>query len=136
MVQFYFLSVITNLLAGLLLSADMLEGKFAGLSSFKKIFEGNSSKMFFGVFTGIIGFLKFLSATEGDVVVVGDLLPAIFGLGMGIALVVDYYKSKSDVVTPAVENINALVVKNKGIIGILGLIVAFLHFLFPRVLFL
>lgn len=136
MVQFYFLSVITNLLAGLLLSSDMLEGKFSSLSSFKKIFEGKSNKLFFGVLTGIVGFLKFLSATEGDVIVVGDLLPAIFGLGMGIALIVDYYKSRSDVVSPAVENINALVIKNKGVIGILGIIISLLHFLFPRVLFL
>ena len=58
------------------------------------------------------------------------------GLVLGGILALDYYRAKSTVETPLVETLDRLLVKNGSNFGIIGIVVAFLHFLFHRVLFL
>ena len=92
--------------------------------------------MVLGILTFIFGILKLLSVTQGDIPVVGDLLPALFGLLVGFTLFLNYYKMKSTVESETVEKIDNIVIKNRSIIGLLAIIVAILHFIMPSVLFL
>jgi hypothetical protein len=92
--------------------------------------------MIFGILTIIFGVFKFLSVTKGDVLVIGDLLPALSGLAVGTTLTVESYKMRSTVTTPAVDRIDNVFVRNKSVIGIVGIVIGVLHFLFPSVLFL
>jgi hypothetical protein len=137
MLQFYLLSVIMNLIAGVLLASGYLETKLnflAGLTEFLK--ERAGIGFVVGIITFVVGFLKLLSATSGDVPVVGDLLPALAGLVMGYTLALDYYKSRSSVTSPFVETSERLFLANRTTIGIAGIVIAVIHFLLPRVLFL
>ena len=136
MLQFYFLSIVTNVLGGFLLASESITERFPGLAALAEQFEKNSTRMLFGIFTIIFGVLKLLSVTEGDVLVIGDLLPALSGIVIGSTLVVESYKQRSSVTTPAVEKIDSAFVKNKSVIGIIGVVIGALHFLFPTVLFL
>ena len=136
MLQFYFLSVVTNVLGGFALASDTIGERFTGLSSLGELFEKNSTRMILGIITIILGIFKLLSVTKGDIPVVGDLIPALSGIAIGITLTVESYKQRSDVTNPAVERIDNVFVRNKLLIGIIGIVVGILHFLFPTVLFL
>lgn len=136
MVQFYFLSIITNLLGGLVLSLDYLEQKFSKLTRLRDIAANTGFQLILGILTVIFGILKILSVTSGDIPVVGDLLPALSGIAVGVTLLFSYYKMKSTVTTETVEKLDSVFFKNKSIIGIAGIVIAILHFLMPRVLFL
>ena len=134
MLQFYFLSVFFNALAGYLLffeDDDFPEFK-NGFS-----FRDKSFKFIVGILCALTGFLKLLSPIEGDVPVVGDLIPAIAGLLCGFILVFEYYRSRSSVEeTEQTEKIGVILVGNRKIIGLAALIAAALHFIFPRLLLL
>lgn len=136
MLQFYFLTIVTNVLGGFLLASESITERFPALSAMAEQFEKNSSRMLFGIATIIFGVLKLLSVTEGDILVIGDLFPALSGIVIGSTLVVESYKQRSSVTTPTVERIDKTFVKNKSMIGIIGIILGALHFLFPSVLFL
>lgn len=136
MVQFYFLSILTNLLGGLVLSIEFLEEKFPTLTKLKDTLTNYRFQFILGILTFIFGFLKLLSVTKGDIPVVGDLVPSLTGLVIGFTLVVNYYKSKSTETTTAVEKLDNLFIRNKAIIGITGIVAAVIHFIMPKVLFL
>ncbi|HUZ18526.1 MAG TPA: hypothetical protein VMV68_09060 [Spirochaetia bacterium] len=137
MLQFYLLSVVMNLIAGVMLSAGYLETKIPVLSGIKEFVEARPGlNLTIGIITLIVGLFKLLSVTNGDVPVVGDLLPALAGLTMGYMLILDYYKSKSDVTSPFVATSERIFLANRIPIGIAGMVIAVVHFLLPRVLFL
>ena len=137
MLQFYLLSVIMNILAGMVLSAGFIDERVSFVSGMKDYFDGKpNAKLTIGVVTFVVGFFKLLSVTRGDVPFVGDLLPAVAGLVMGFALFLDYYKSRSTVSSGFVDTAEKILLNNRNVIGLAGIVIGLLHFLLPRVLFL
>lgn len=137
MYQIYLLSVISNLLAGIALSFQGMDEKLHLSSVFnRELMENTGFRLGLGVVTFIVGFLKFLAVSPDDVPVVGDLLPALAGLVMGLILLLQYYRSRSTVSSPAVDRVEAIFGKNSGAFGTAGILIAVLHFLLPRILFL
>lgn len=137
MIQFYFLSILANILGGLALSADHYSEKIPGFSGIKQFFDGNPGfRITVGVVAFLAGFLKLLSVTKGDVPVVGDLLPSLSGLVIGSAMLFERYKEKTTVESGVIETADKILLKNKSIIGTVGVVVGALHFLLPGVLFL
>lgn len=134
MLQFYFLSIALNVLAGYIL--------FTGdddVLGFKSRFslKDETFKLIVGILSAITGLLKILSPIEGDVRIIGDLFPALTGLLCGFILILDYYHGSSSMVASGrLEKVDLLLLKNRKIIGIAALIAAVLHFLFPTVLLL
>ena len=137
MYQFYFLSIFMNLLAGFALAHETLQERFS-IGSFlnTEVLNRAGFRLTVGIITAIVGFFKFLSVTDGNVPVVGDLLPAVVGLVAGFTLILLYYQERATVSTNTTETLNALFVKNRTVIGVLAIITAVLHFFFHSVLFL
>ena len=142
MIQFYFLSIVLNLLAGYIL----ITGDENGVLEFKSdlsnrfAFKDETVKLVVGIIAVVVGLLKVLSVIEGDVPVLGDFIPALAGLLAGFTLIFEHYKDQA---SPAVftdsertEKIDSLLVNHKKIIGVIAMIAAVLHFLFPKVLLL
>lgn len=137
MYQFYFLSITCNLLLGMTLSRESLEDKFPSLAGFSRDVLGRRGFRFgLGLAAFIVGFFKLLSVTQGDVPVVGDLLPAAAGLAGGGALLLEYYKERATVSSPLTDTLETILLKNKALWGLAGFLAAVLHFFFPGVLFL
>jgi hypothetical protein len=133
MIQFYFLSVFLNALAGyVLISEDLSDMEInTGFSLTNETF-----RLVLGILAMVTGLLKLLSAIDGDLRILGDLLPAAAGLVSGFILVFEYYRSHSTLDGDESSKIDSLLVRNKKIIGFVALISAALHFLFPKVLLL
>ncbi|GHT81538.1 hypothetical protein FACS1894130_13280 [Spirochaetia bacterium] len=97
--------------------------------------------MILGILTVLTGLLKLLSATKGDIPVIGDFIPALLGLAAGFILIVEFYRSHSSLDSDMVsaehtEKVTQLLVKNRRVVGFIALASAALHFLFPGVLLL
>ncbi|MFW6214574.1 MAG: hypothetical protein ACOC45_01380 [Alkalispirochaetaceae bacterium] len=137
MYQIYFLSILVNLLAGLTLSFDRMDEKLQLRSVLNsELFERAGFRLTMGIFTFVVGFLKLLSVSPGDVPVVGDLLPALVGMVMGFTLFLQYYKERTTVESSSLASLDRIFGANSAIIGTLGIIVAVLHFFLHQVLFL
>jgi hypothetical protein len=93
-------------------------------------------RLILGVLTILVGLLKILSAVQGDVPVIGDLIPALVGFLAGVVLIFEYYRNHSALDPEHTEKIEQLLINNKKWIGFLALASAILHFLFPTVLLL
>ena len=135
MLQFYFLSIALNALAGYIL----LTGDRNDALEFKSGFslKDETFRLVVGILSVIVGLLKILSVVEGDVPVVGDLFPALSGFLCGFILIFEYYRSRTSLdISKHSEKVDRLLVSNKRIIGIIALITAVLHFLFPTVMLL
>ena len=135
MLQFYFLSIVLNALGGYLL--------FFGDSNEVPEFKGRFSlkdetfRFVVGILAVLVGFLKLLSAIEGDVPIIGDLVPALAGFLSGFILIFEYYRNRATVESSEnTQKIDRILVSNKKIIGVIALAAAALHFVFPRVLLL
>ncbi len=139
MVQFYFLSIIANLLGGIALAIDYLGEKVAFLASLKDFFVKQSVRITIGFTALIVGILKLIVKPVGwSVPFVGDLLPALTGIGIGIALLIDFFKKKTDtdVAKENLEKVEKAVMTYRVPLGLAGIVVAILHFFIPSALFL
>ena len=142
MIQFYFLSILLNLMTGsvLLYSSANLDGdsdlesekKSSFIKSlFEKIF-GSSGILEDSLFILVVAFLSFFTG----IIIFGDLLPSLTGILGGLSLLFSYYSEKSDVAFQLPSFLEKIFVSEKNIFGILSIIIAILHFILPGVLFL
>ncbi|MDR2483814.1 MAG: hypothetical protein LBD55_00270 [Treponema sp.] len=135
MIQFYFLSVLCNALAGyMLISTDEKSG-IGAMEAHLKISPGDDTfRLVLGIVAIITGFFKLLSVIQGDIPVVGDLIPAVFGFASGSILVFAYYRKTSTIDSDTHTLLELFLAYHKKRIGFLAIGAAILHFLFPQAL--
>lgn len=137
MMQFYFLSIVCNVLAGLALLLNAEEsGSMPLVEGLRETLKNETTRLVLGILSLIAGLFKILSVVRMDVVVVGDLLPALAGILASIALFNEYYTARSTIERTPNTAFVAIFVTRKKWIGWAALVAAALHFLFPNVLFL
>lgn len=154
MVQFYFLSILFNLVGGASLILVAMPTRSAGLQGLKTFLRDPSVCLVTGILASVIGALKLLTAMRGDIPVVGDFLPAMAGLAVGSTLLLERFRDPDfappagDAVAPAsaapgkaearkgLGKAERFLLDHKMAVGLAGLIAAGVHFLFPMVLFL
>ncbi|MDR1566696.1 MAG: hypothetical protein LBS48_05375 [Treponema sp.] len=134
MIQFYFLSIFFNLIAGYILISGDESGPLEvrpGLS-----LNDETLRLIVGILCMVTGVLKLLSSIEGDLPVLGDIIPAVVGFAGGFILVFEYYRGRVGVESDNTESFKQMLVRNKKIVGAAAIVIALLHFLFPKVLLL
>jgi hypothetical protein len=172
MLQFYFLSIMLNLISGMILvyGKNLIssgtekhtndEGHFLkelddtasgekkdnSRSSVKNtmttvfgentIFDDKTFRLVLGILTMFVGLMKLLSVVHNDVPIIGDLLPAVAGLLGGFCLLVEFYRQNSTAELKLPDFIQRLFVEDRRYLGILCIVAAILHFVFPDVLLL
>lgn len=154
MIQFYFLSVLLNILVGLILvysktekddsvaeGGDDISSAGEKRSVFSKVFGKGSytdDEMFYlvvALLSVFVGFIKLLSAVNG-VPFFGDLVPALAGFAGGISVLVEYFEKKSS--SPLMMNkfFTLVFVESRKYVGIACIAAGIIHFVLPGVLFL
>lgn len=137
MLQFYFLSILLNCLAGLTLIFNSYSEKAQdSLKNVPEFFTNNTFKLIIGILCCFTALIKLLSSFPGAVPIIGDLLPSVAGLLGGLSLLIDYYKHTSRSDSSMNPKFELLFIQNKKYIGIICILSAILHFLFPRVIIL
>ena len=160
MVQIYLLSVLLNSIGGYALTVS---GNRAGQGFRAHLDIGFGNKDFrliLGILSLVIGLLKLLSPMRGDVRVIGDLLPALSGLLVGLCLLAESHNrplsldpakreemtrtssngEKADEVEPKgnwhFPFIDRILLVNEKAVGAAAMTVGVAHFFFPMELFL
>ena len=132
MSQFYLLSVVSMVLSGLVLSGDYLGARLPALATFRAWLENRGAAITLGLATAIIGFIKFFIRAPGDgVPVAGDLLPALGGMAVGLTLFFEALLRKPATPERRVEKYAKAMLTYRVPLGLVGVAVALLHFLFP-----
>jgi hypothetical protein len=146
MIQLYFLSILCNGLSGYILFAGN-EGEGAPEDSAADYIEKSirfslntpTFHLVLGILCVVTGVLKLLSPTMDGILILGDLIPSAAGVIAGILLIFGIYRQD---ISAAPENPGALdrfgisLLKFRRAIGFGLMVVACLHFLFPKALFL
>ena len=134
MAQFYFLSILSNIVAGLTLAGDYLGEKIPFLASFKNLRANRPATVTIGVVTVIIGVIKLIVLSPGEhLPVIGDILPALTGIVVGGILLVEAFREKVESQGESLKKISSTVLTYRVPVGIAGVVIAILHFLFPGV---
>jgi hypothetical protein len=143
MPQFYLLSVVTTVVAGLALSSDYLNTKSEFFGGFRFLQKSRSIQIAAGLVTAAAGVLKFIFSSPGeDVIVVGDLLPAAAGIVLGVILIGEAFRQypkegqEQQTVGKSLEKVTGRIATYRIPVGIAGAVIGLVHFLFPRILFL
>ena len=151
--QFYFLSIVINLLAGVILAGDYLAERLPWMRTLLPEISSRSSGVAIGAITAGVGVLKlFVLADPLQTAVVGDLLPALAGVALGGSLIgVALNAEEADaegaaerpahttrdgsshvvVADGAADKALKLAAGYRTPAGLAGIAVALLHFLFP-----
>jgi hypothetical protein len=130
MAQFYLLSILANILAGLVLAGGFLAEKMPFFSSLKGITEDRNARITIGVSAAMIGIVKLFVSSPGETVpIAGDLLPALTGMVLGGVIFAEAFQGSGK--DEKLERISKTVLTYKVPLGIVGIIVAILHFFFP-----
>jgi len=143
MIQLYFLSILCNGLSGYILFAGNEGEEDSAADSIEKSIRFSLNTPTFhlvlGILCAVTGVLKLLSPTMDGILILGDLIPSAAGIISGILLIFGIYRQD---ISAAPENPSALdrfgvsLLRFRRALGLGILIVACLHFLFPKALFL
>ncbi len=127
MAQIYLLSVLTLLIGGVLAAAEPIANRFAALAPIADLADQRSVTRGVGVAAVVVGGLKLFVRAPFDVVpVAGDLLPALVGIVLGVALFAESPEEESEGTSPL------LVLRRYRVtIGYAAIVLALVHFLFP-----
>jgi hypothetical protein len=136
MVQLYFLSILLNGLSGYILSFRGDEPELSVENSLRFSLNNSVFRLILGILSAITGLLKLLSPTEGDIPVLGDLLPALLGLAAGFTLFFGYYRERATVESEQINRLDETIGRYKKWLGFFLLASSVLHFLFPQALLL
>lgn len=132
MLQFYFLSILTNALAGALLSAEYFSRRIARLSWLVAHPAPRRLKMGSGAAVLVVGACTIFWPAGGGMPVIGDLIPSIVGLVMGVALLFEVFRQDAIFPSEAAAAPARAGLDWRAMIGITGLAVALLHFFLPE----
>lgn len=124
MLQFYFLSVFFNLIAGFVLVNDKKE--LIDLAILKE----KTFRIVLGAICAVTGIIKLFVVVNTSAVIVGDLLPSVAGMVAGLCLIIQDTDNKFP------QWFNRIFITNKMIVGFVCLGIALLHFVVPGALFL
>ena len=94
MLQFYFLSVAANFLAGATLSADWMSERFTSLAGVLRALSGRRVRMVTGLASLLVG-VGTLFVPAAPPVILGDLFPSTVGIAVGIALLFEALKQEA-----------------------------------------
>lgn len=150
---FYFLSVASLLMAGLILSSELLGKKidfFFDFTKFTKTYP--LFLLILGIVVLLIGAFKFAISVGNagiGIPVVGDFFPAIGGLLGGLLLILYYIANKDgadvaeavDTETPEntaasrFKKVKDFAMTYRGIIGLILIAIAVIHLFVPQILF-
>jgi hypothetical protein len=138
MIQFYLLSIVLNGIIGfLLICGDVIEGNSTA-NGFKTFLSSWGLRLFLGILATITGIMKLLSPVLNGMPILGDLLPALAGLAAGFILIFGFYRENSakNDKEGTLDRIGDTFLQYKKAAGVVLLVIAVLHFLFPTALLL
>ncbi|AFI30938.1 hypothetical protein [Borrelia crocidurae] len=138
MLQIYFISVLLNILGGIILAFPTLRDKLKCLIIFDEfvnaINNNKAARSIFGTIFITVSILEII--IPYDLPIIGNLFPAISLFLIGFILFLNHKMPITLQNNKEYGKFQSLVENNKKLIGILALIIGIIHFFAPRIPFL
>lgn len=132
MLQFYFLSIVSNLIAGAALASDAFTRRIPNLAALAGSLAGRRGKLFSGLAALLVGVGTLFVPAAGGTIVVGDLFPSVVGMVMGIALLFEVFKQDAMFPADRADKGERASIGYRTTLGLLGIAAAVLHFFLPE----
>ena len=131
MLQIFFLSIACNLIGGVTLALDAIVKRVPRASALADFLSNRRGKLWTGLSVILTGFIALFVPAQGGVLIIGDLIPSVVGMIMGIALLFEVFRQ--DAIFPSESSVkqDRPPVTYRTTLGILGIAVAVLHFFLP-----
>lgn len=133
MVQVYFLVVLCNLLMGIILTKEFFNTKFENFSQVYQILSSEILQVTIGCIGSIVGILALFLRFSGNMIILGDLLPALFAIISGATLFIEYIAHEENSNSNIIKFIKGTFLKNRVLLGFITLSMGILHFIIPSV---
>jgi hypothetical protein len=134
MLQFFFLSVAANFLAGATLSADWMLERFSSLGGILRALSGRRVRMVTGLASLLVG-VGTLFVPAAPPLILGDLFPSSVGIAVGIALLFEVLRQEAFHAGETGRFVKAPLAWRTAL-GAFAFAAAILHFFLPERLFL
>ncbi|MBL8968267.1 MAG: hypothetical protein JNG85_14770 [Spirochaetaceae bacterium] len=95
MIQFYFLSILLNVVGGYALAIDATHRSSPAVDGLRAFLRDPTVRLVIGILTIVTGAFKLLAVVRGDIPVVGDFVPAVAGLAVGATILLELYREPS-----------------------------------------
>ena len=131
MLQFYFLSIVSNLVAGTALCAEALARRLRSFEAISTALSSRKGKLSTGLAALLVG-VGTLFVPASGLLVLGDLLPAMTGMTMGIALLFEVFRQDALFPSDPPGSRDRPFFSYRATLGALGIAAAVIHFFLPE----
>jgi hypothetical protein len=131
MLQVFFLSIASNLIAGFALAFDAISKRIPRLAVLSDLLNSRKSRLSTGLSVLIAGFIT-LFVPAGGSLILGDLIPSGVGIVMGIALLFEVFRQDAMFPSESAEKSERPAFAYRTTLGLLGIAIAVLHFFLPE----
>lgn len=131
MVQVYFLVVLCNLVMGIILTKEFFNSKFENFSPIYQLLSSEILQVTVGCIGTIVGILTLFLRYTGNMIILGDFIPAIISIISGITLFIEYIAHEEKNESNLIKFVKKTFLKNRVILGFSALTVGVLHFVIP-----
>ena len=133
MIQVYFLVILSNILMGVILSKDFLNSKIENFSPFNQIFSSEILQVTIGCIGTIVGILALFLRYTGNMIILGDFIPAIISIISGVTLFIEYIAHEESKDSSMIVFFKNIFIKNKTFLGFAAIFAGVLHFIAPSI---
>lgn len=116
---------------GTILAKNFLSAKFENFSPLNQLISSEILQVTLGCIGTIVGLLALFLIFEGNLIILGDLVPAVMAMLSGITLFIEYIAQEDSNDATAIRFIKNIFLKNRAILGITSIIVGVIHFIAP-----
>ena len=136
MFQLYLLTVLTNILAGLALAGVFLSERFERFGEYTDFMSNSWYRVILGAISLLVAVINFFPAYEGDIAILGELLPSLAGLATGILLLAEFVNSRrtedANKTVEIAEKVETFSGPYLTVVGIASVIIGILHAVLPK----
>ncbi len=131
MVQVYFLVVLCNLIMGIILTKEFFNSKFENFSQIYQLLSSEILQVTVGCIGTIVGILTLFLRYTGNMIILGDFIPAIIAIISGITLFIEYIAHEEKTESSMIKFFKNTFLKNRIILGFSALSIGIIHFVIP-----
>ncbi len=133
MVQIYFLLILSNLVMGIILAKNFLNTKFENFSQINQLLSSEILQVTIGCIGTIVGLLALFLRFSGNLIILGDLIPASIAMLSGVTLFIEYIAQEESTEATAIKIIKNIFLKNRTVLGFASIVAGLIHFIAPGI---
>lgn len=118
---------------GLILTKDFFNKKFENFKHIDPLLSSEIFQVTVGCIGAIVGILTLFLRYTGNLIIIGDLIPAITSIIAGTSLFVEYIAHEENMNSVVVSFFKKTFLKYRTVVGFTSILFGFLHFIAPSV---